>query len=179
MRIWRYWALGKFGEHLSRVRVALGCTSSNSYLHICTLTHEPIVKCFLEMNVRKCQGINFKSQQTWSTCMIRGWSSTRRIPWCAARFGLPIKYIFPRLTPPKAQSIIKVTEHYKWSRWKKESHFTWRFVPLYTDEWRNWQDEEKSFSTHKRDCSQARNVQIVFCFFFFLWVIDLFITINI
>ena len=76
-----------------------------------------LLKCFREMNVSKCHGINFKSQQTSSTCMIRGWSSTRQIP--SATLGLPIKYIFPRLAPPKAQSIIKVTGHYKRSRGKK------------------------------------------------------------
>ena len=117
------------------------------------------------MNVRKCQWINFKSQQTSSTCMIRGWSSTRQIP--SATLGPPIKYIFPRLTPPKAQSIIKVTGHYKRSRWKNYGSFTWRVVPLCTDEWRNWQDElrdEKSFSKHKRNWSQAKNVYIYIFF---------------
>ena len=116
------------------------------------------------MNVRKCQRINFKSQQTSSPCMIRGWSSSRRIPW-GADLGLPIKYIFPRLAPPKAQSIIKVTGHYKRSRGKNYGSFTWRVVPLCTDEWRNWQDElreEKSFSKHKRNWSQAKNVHFFF-----------------
>ena len=55
--------------------------------------------------------MDFKRQQTWSTCMIRGWSSIWRR--CGARVQRPVKYILPRLAPPKAQSIIKIAGYYK------------------------------------------------------------------